>query len=308
MKSIIKDSSVSVSVMPTDSPLLSVVVPVYNVHQWLRHCLQSLTEQGLESYEVILVNDSSRDNSQGICSEWCESHPEFHLINHERNQGLSAARNTGIKEARGEYITFVDSDDFLAPLTLSTLLSEMGDADVIEYPIEVYHLSRESRRWLSESEGTENFAHWMQNRGQDHCYACNKIFRRSLWQGVEFPVGHFFEDIYTIPYVMRKAQSIRSTHKGLYYYCCRTGSISRTYTERNLTDLANSLSNLLQLPENKENDELCLRIRNAQRSLTKLYGKKFAASEQVKIRMRLLFAPGLSWRDRLKVIFYKFWN
>ncbi|MBQ7180492.1 MAG: glycosyltransferase family 2 protein [Bacteroidaceae bacterium] len=142
------------------NPVLSIIVPVYNVAPYVRHCLQSLLGQGLQHYEVILVNDASYDNSRGICSEWCREHPQFRLVNHETNRGLSEARNTGLQEARGEYVTFVDSDDFLEADTLSSCLQAIGDADVLEYPIMVDHLSRQARLWLPEERDTD-FRGWM---------------------------------------------------------------------------------------------------------------------------------------------------
>ncbi|MCF0197600.1 MAG: glycosyltransferase, partial [Bacteroidaceae bacterium] len=114
---------------------LTIIVPVYNVAQHLRQCLVSLSEQMEgDDYEVLLVNDASTDNSRGICSTWCDTHPRFRLLCHAANQGLSAARNTGLQAAAGTYIAFADSDDFLAPLTLQRALRAMGDADVVEFP------------------------------------------------------------------------------------------------------------------------------------------------------------------------------
>ena len=111
--------------------MLSIIVPVYNVAQYLRHCLQSLSEQGLEDYEVILVNDASRDNSRGICSEWCTNHPQFRLVCHEVNRGLSEARNTGIKIATGKYVMFLDSDDFWCDIDcLKKIKNELSDKNI----------------------------------------------------------------------------------------------------------------------------------------------------------------------------------
>ena len=114
---------------------LSIIIPVYNVAQYLRHCLQSILDQQLASYEVILVDDGSYDNSLGICIEWCNEHKEFKVFRHEQNRGLSEARNTGISQATGRYITFVDSDDFLAPETLGNCMASIGDAEVIDFLI-----------------------------------------------------------------------------------------------------------------------------------------------------------------------------
>lgn len=282
---------------------LSVIVPVYNVHQWLRHCLQSLLEQELDDYEVILVNDASRDNSQGICSEWCSQYPQFRLINHRQNLGLSAARNTGIDAACGEYITFVDSDDFLAPGTLSYALDDIGDADVLEYPVRIDHLARNAYDWRPEKRDID-FRTWMTDRGQSHCYACNKVFRRTLWNTICFPQGKYFEDILTIPHVLGKAGVIRMSDRGLYYYCARTGSISKSVRPRVLQDYVIANEKLLLLPENACNHELKLRYLNALQTCRK-YHVEAPQNIRVHLPLSLMLTPGLSWRDRIKVLYYR---
>ena len=93
--------------------MISVIVPVYNVEEYLEECLDSLKNQRFTDFEVILVNDGSKDNSQAICELYCEQDSRFHLINQE-NQGQSAARNRGVNASIGELITFVDSDDVIS--------------------------------------------------------------------------------------------------------------------------------------------------------------------------------------------------
>lgn len=285
-------------------PRLSVIVPVYNVVQHLRHCLQSLAEQGMPDYEVILVNDASRDNSRGICAEWCESHPQFRLINHDTNRGLSEARNTGIREARGRFLTFVDSDDFLAPDTLSQVMASMDEeADVVEYPVMQHHFSKQPHR-LSFRPQTVTFAAWMQQGGAEHCYAWNKIFRASLWQGEKFPPGVHYEDIFCVPYILRKARAIQLTDKGLYYYCERPGSISRTPAPASLRQYAESLERLMQLPESQGNDLLVLRARNAERSYQQCAHNRERIISRRHVSAGFWLSAGLTWRERLKALYY----
>ena len=101
---------------------LSIIVPVYNVERYIPMCLESIVLQSLEDYEVILVNDGSTDSSREICDKFAAEHKEFRVI-HQGNEGVSAARNKGIAEAQGEYILFLDSDDFLVPQSIGPLLS-----------------------------------------------------------------------------------------------------------------------------------------------------------------------------------------
>ena len=108
----------------------SVVVPVYNVEQYLGQCLESLQAQDYTDFEVICVNDGSTDGSRKILTEWATHSPQMRIIDRE-NGGLSAARNTGLKEAKGDYVVFVDSDDWVEPTMLSRLAAECEGADMV---------------------------------------------------------------------------------------------------------------------------------------------------------------------------------
>ena len=282
---------------------LSIIVPVYNVAQYVSHCLQSIAEQDLQDYEVIIVNDASHDNSRSICSDWCREHPAFRLINHDVNKGLSEARNTGLDNAQGRYVTFIDSDDFIAPQTLGPCMKDIGDAEVLEYPIIEGHLTRQARLWKP-TEGVTDFNQWMDADGFTHCYACNKIFRSELWEGIRFPAGMYYEDIRTVPYVLMRAHRIKGTRNGIYYYCSRDGSISRTMEIRNLKDFATALEGLLQMPAGGRNTSLYLRALNAQLSYHRQGGQEQLVSRR-HIPLTFLFKPGLTVRQRLKAVWFK---
>ena len=94
-------------------PKYSIVLPVYNVEKYLKRAVESVLNQSYKNFEIILINDCSSDGSQAICSEYCEKDPRISLINHSKNKGVSAARNTGYLAANGEYIWFMDSDDYV---------------------------------------------------------------------------------------------------------------------------------------------------------------------------------------------------
>ena len=113
--------------------MISVIVPVYNVEEYLEECLNSIQHQTYTDIEVILVNDGSRDGSKEICERYCQQDSRFHLINQE-NKGLSGARNRGMTESKGELITFVDSDDVLKEDMLEQLIKQVtsDDIDIIE--------------------------------------------------------------------------------------------------------------------------------------------------------------------------------
>nr|MCR4921788.1 glycosyltransferase [Bacteroidaceae bacterium] len=122
--------------------LISIIVPVYNVAPYLGRCLQSIVAQGLDDWEALLVNDASRDNSLAICNEWARREPRFRVVSHDKNKGLSEARNTGLRLATGKYIAFVDSDDSLTPNTLSEAMRAIEGAEVVEFPVVQGYLSK----------------------------------------------------------------------------------------------------------------------------------------------------------------------
>ena len=112
--------------------MISLIVPVYNVEEYLEECLESIRKQTYQDIEVILVNDGSTDGSKAICKHFCQTDKRFRLIN-QKNQGQSVARNHGVKESLGEYIMFVDSDDVIKANILDVLLSYMkADVDLVE--------------------------------------------------------------------------------------------------------------------------------------------------------------------------------
>lgn len=112
--------------------VLSIIVPVYNVEKYLKTCINSLLEQKLDAYEIILVDDGSTDSSGGICDEYAKKHEKIQVI-HKKNDGLSSARNTGIENAVGKYIGFVDSDDYIMPEMYKNLIevAKMCNAQMV---------------------------------------------------------------------------------------------------------------------------------------------------------------------------------
>lgn len=216
---------------------LSVIVPVYNVAPFLPDCLQSLQRQGVDDMEVILVDDGSTDGSGRICDEMAAADSRFRVI-HRPNGGLSAARNTGISLATGEFITFVDSDDRLGADSLKgnlLLFNDTPSPDMVEYPVRVSEGAPEEFLLsfddvtVSTANRSTVFADWVRRRGFEHCYAWNKIYRASLWASLRFPEGQLFEDTAVMPDIVRKCRAIRYSSRGCYHYISRNSSISHTW-------------------------------------------------------------------------------
>ncbi|MGL4293389.1 MAG: glycosyltransferase family 2 protein [Bacteroidales bacterium] len=237
-----------------EDPLLSIIIPVYQVEKYLEACIESVLAQSFASFEVILVDDGSTDSCGAICDRFARQEPRIKVI-HQTNRGLSGARNTGIEQAAGRYITFVDSDD-----TVSAGLYEKNmrlllesDADLLEFPVHIYYGSPEEEIWCGEPEFIcgDVFARWIRSRGYEHCYACNKIYKRTLFDILRFPEGKLFEDIYTIPSIMEKANSYLISGQGIYYYHAREGSISRQRNFEQYNALFDSYIRLWKMTKEK---------------------------------------------------------
>ena len=223
---------------------LSIIIPVYNVEKTLERCVESVLKQKFRDYQVILVNDGSFDNSAKICDELTKKDRRVQVI-HKQNGGLSDARNAGIKKAKGEYITFIDSDDFLASDTLKPLMDLLAihhDYDILEYSV-YEHYGRPKHMQVLRFDNREYSdvrAYWYEQKAYRHTYAWNKIYRRELFDKVKFPVGRKFEDVYTLPKLLNRCHVIATTSEGFYYYCYNDRGITAQADGNDLNDLLNA--------------------------------------------------------------------
>ena len=199
---------------------LSVVIPVYRVESTLDRCVESVLCQRVDDMEVILVDDGSPDDCPRMCDEWGRKDGRIRVI-HKANGGLSDARNAGIDVAQGDYITFVDSDDWLEPDTYAPLLDGIGDADMLEYSVS-------GRTQLNNHVYTDINDYWLDSQAYQHCFAWNKIYRRRLFDAVRYPVGRVFEDVYTLPQLLNHCHRIVTTSRGTYHYEWNPAGITAT--------------------------------------------------------------------------------
>ena len=198
---------------------LSIIIPVYRVEATLNRCLKSIVSQNFRDFELILVDDGSPDNCPQMCDEWALRDQRIRVI-HKENGGLSDARNAGLDVAKGEFVTFVDSDDFLAPETYEQTMPLAGHADIVEYPFFWHYGAKDQHVCQLDNCIYDDAAdYWLRGNAYEHTYACNKLFRRTLFEDVRFPVGKVFEDAWTLPLLLRKARRVATCDKGLYYYC-----------------------------------------------------------------------------------------
>ena len=248
---------------------LSIVIPVYGVESTLDRCLKSVVEQSFADYEVILVDDGSTDLSPQLCDDWARKDPRIKVV-HQQNGGLSAARNTGIEQAQGDYITFIDSDDYIGEGTLETVMSRLDDSiDLIEYPIwQFYGAPHQSLLQLTDTTYDDIADYWLDGQAYDHTYACNKVYRRRLFDGVRFPVGRGVEDAYTLPRLLRKVRHVATTSAGCYYYCWNAKGITSTAQGNELRQLLDAHLTT-QMPMD---DRYYLKLMNIQIDVCELTG------------------------------------
>ena len=211
---------------------LSIIIPVYRVEDTLDRCVGNVLKQDYDDMEIILVDDGSPDGCPQKCDDWAGKDSRIRVI-HKNNGGLSDARNAGLDIVQGDYITFVDSDDFICLSTYGPLmhtLSKRPDIDILEYPVIVnYRSPKQYKLDFTEDTVYDNISdYWYKGQAYLHSYACNKIYRSSLFKEIRYPKDIVFEDIHILPKLLKKANTIMTTGKGLYYYCQNPSGITAT--------------------------------------------------------------------------------
>lgn len=221
---------------------VSVIVPVYNVEPWLDRCLESLANQTLEDIEVIVVNDGSPDNSQKIIDKFCEKYPNKFIGLIKENGGLSDARNYGMKHAKGEYIAFVDSDDYVDTSMYEKMYNK-AIADDAEIVVCGYYKVNDKRGSMNSAQIGNTHVYGASARQNKDLirfnapYAWNKIVKSDLFKRTKlfFPKGLNFEDIPTMYPLLAVANKVSKVDEELYYYIeAREDSITGVYDAKRL--------------------------------------------------------------------------
>ena len=221
---------------------LSVIVPIYKVEQYLAKCVESLLNQDLspEEYEIILVDDGSPDRCGKICDEYAAKFANIKVV-HRANGGLSAARNSGIEVAQGQYIQFVDSDDYLEPNVLKTLVTKMENdkLDILRFnyqnvneQYEVFDPNKDGKHYVDYRDEVCDGLDFLTNRLGLGCYAWQFVIKNELLADCRFKEDIYFEDTEWTPRLLLKAKRVTSTDFMIYNYLMREGSITQSVDEK----------------------------------------------------------------------------
>lgn len=237
-----------------NEPTVSVVVAIYNVSDYLKKCVDSILDQTYDKLEIILVDDGSTDNSGEICDDY-EKADNRVLALHKTNGGLSDARNAGIKKSTGEYITFIDGDDYIDRDYIETLIDSIRkyDSDIsivghkIKYPKNIY----EKRASKSEVFSPEDALREILYDREIDLSAWGKLYKTSLFNGVRYPKGRLFEDSATTYLLFDKAKKISVAPKSKYNYIIRSTSITNTGFNSKKYDLIASTQEMTDFIINK---------------------------------------------------------
>ena len=255
---------------------LSVIIPVHNVCKTLRECVDSVRMQGYSDMEVILVDDGSTDDSGRLCDIIASTWAQVSVI-HKKNGGLSDARNAGLDKARGEYVTFIDSDDMMGKDTIVTLMDIIDrhpDYDMLEYPVcRHYGTNHQQICSFGENEFTDIKEYWNKTKGFSHTYAWNKFYKRELFDEIRFPKGFVFEDAWTIPRILEKCSVVATCEKGLYLYTDNPKGITANASGADLERLLDAHLTTMDKPWANGNDEFYMHVVNIQMDVFEMTGK-----------------------------------
>lgn len=224
---------------------ISIIVPIYNMEQYLERCLLSLIHQDYQNLEIILINDGSTDNSINICNKYKKIDNRIIVIN-KAHSGLSDTRNIGIKKATGDYIGFVDSDDYIDKDMFKNLIEgaekykcEISMCDLVE----TYNPNEKAKRnplnyiKMNKKQALEQLL-YDKNIGN---YVIDKLFSKTLFDNISFPIGKLYEDISTTYKLFIKANNIIYIPTTMYYYYQRSDSIVNNITRESILDYINAV-------------------------------------------------------------------
>lgn len=229
-----------------EKPLISIIIPVYKVEKYLEKCIKSVLSQTYKNLQIILVDDGSPDNCGNICDDYARVDNRIEVI-HKANGGLSDARNVGLKAARGEYIGFVDSDDYVSNEMFENLYNTLISNDV-DVSICNFYIVIDNKNIIKNADNGVKIYNKLEILKEIlldkkiQSYAWNKLYKRELFKDIEYPVGKKYEDIGTTFYILEKCSKISVSGSPEYYYITRGDSIVNNNTEGTVIDYISLIS------------------------------------------------------------------
>lgn len=221
---------------------ISIVVPVYNVEQYIDKCVESIMKQTYTFFELILVDDGSPDRCPAICDAYAQKYKNV-IVLHKKNGGLSDARNYGVEHANGEYVTFIDSDDYVSEDYLETLveLKKKYCADICVGGLNTFYegnVPKIQKKPVKEKalSGLEALKQMLYQSGLDSS-ACALLLPKNITQEFCFPVGKYHEDEFTTYKYYANVEKVAITSKSIYYYLQRKNSIMHTFGQTSIDEL-----------------------------------------------------------------------
>lgn len=226
---------------------LSIIISLYNNENTLRRCVESVIAQNFYDCEIIIVNDGSTDKSGAIADEWARKDYKITVI-HKTNGGPSDAKNYGLNVVKGDYVTFVDSDDELSAGTLlpvMDILENHPEYDILEYSV-MQHVGHYDECYLNIGNHVfKNAIDWLAHNGCNHCWMWNKIFRKELFNNLRFPKQlRRFEDMWMMGEMLKRNPLIATTSCGTYKYYWNSNGLMASMD--NYTELVNAQMSIIQ--------------------------------------------------------------
>lgn len=257
--------------------LISIILPVYNVSKYLEECMKSIINQTYKNIEIIVVNDESTDGSDYICEKYKKLDNRIKVI-HQKNQGLSAARNTGLNHCKGEYISFIDSDDYVKPDYIGKLYKSIKENNtkisVCGYT-DLYTDNTLKSAGISEYNELLIGKKFLKDRGLN-TVVWNKMYDASIWKKLRFDVGKLHEDLFIMHKIMYNEDIVSVVKEDLYIHRTRTDSITgKRFDIKRANDIIEASENRLNFFRNKEQSFYCMCLLELMNKLSKEYGRMY---------------------------------
>lgn len=302
-----------------NNPLISVIVPVYNVELYLKECVNSIISQTYRNLEIIMVDDGSTDKSGNICDTFEDTRIKVY---HKQNGGLSDARNFGLKVSTGDYVLFVDSDDYLDLNMIKVLVD-----NAINYKVDIsicgFSKYYNETKILKCSNETDNYKidnlRKIEYLYDFHHYGVgvwNKLFKKDLLENIFFPVGKVSEDYFVMYKIFYRAKNVYFTGQSLYFYRQRENSITKSKKTR--FDVLEALNNYVDFAKNKEPSLLNSAIHASVFSWLGIYNtilnnkdaldKKKELRKKIKFNYKIAYNYETSLNRKMQLFLFKYFN